>query len=149
MDEVSRFVLALTDEEIKVLEAQIGDDGAGIRRAASRERRRPRGRVVVLHCLMGAKLDVVDTSGDADRVWFSIPRLAFGGLADLQLTPSFSPTKPGIRVATSGMFAHYYLKLLLTLHEHWETLPFDYDWRLDIDDSAKQLATTIRELGPR
>src|SRR5687767_530117 len=77
MDEVREALFALTPEEQQILEARIGTDDTrrvyGHLRRARRGKRH--GRVIVIHGLMGARLDSVDVGGDADRIWVNYFRL--------------------------------------------------------------------------
>ena len=113
------------------------------RRSRESARRGSGGRVVVIHGIMGARLDVVEPDGDSDRVWVDYLRLFNGRIADLELVDGVRPRYPGKRVRVAGLLPDY-LPLLLELDGRWKVKPFAYDWRLDIDSSAAQLAEAIR-----
>jgi hypothetical protein len=116
-------------------------------RAARRSRETARrgfgGRVVVIHGIMGARLDVVEPNGDSDRVWVDYWRLFNGRIADLELVDGARPRDRRKQVRVAGLLPEY-LPLVLELDGRWEVKPFAFDWRLDIDASAARLADTIR-----
>ena len=116
-------------------------------RAARRSRDTARsasgGRVVVIHGIMGARLDVVEPDGDSDRVWVNVWRLFDGRIADLELLDGVRPRDPRKQVRVAGLLPEY-LPLMAELDGRWKVQPFAFDWRLDIDDSAARLAETIR-----
>ena len=149
MEQVRRTLLSLSAEE----EAQLREElGADLTERSKRQARRvvrgvKRGRVIVVHGIMGAMLDVVDARGSSERVWLSYTRLCTGRIADLELGADEQPKKPNIRVKTAGLDRGTYLPLLLELDREWEVLPFAYDWREDIERSADHLAAEVRRFG--
>jgi pimeloyl-ACP methyl ester carboxylesterase len=100
------------------------------------------GRVVVIHGIIGACLDVCDRRKKCVRVWVSKWHLFNGRIADLALADGTHPRDPGIEVRVAGLFPEY-LPLIMKLKERWEVEPFAFDWRLNMDDSATKLAETI------
>jgi hypothetical protein len=150
MNAVRLALLALGDEERRVLEARLGADSVQRLYARVRRRRRgpARGRVVVIHGIMGAQLDAVDGDGDADRIWLNVLRLFVGRIADLALTVEGEPAQPGVTVRIAGLFPEY-LPLLAELETEWDVLPFAFDWRLDVDLSAQRLARAIHDWAGR
>jgi len=143
-----KAVRELDDDGQQILAERIGQEQTErLVRAARRSRETARlgsgGRVVVVHGIMGARLDVVEPNGASDRVWVNVWRLFNGRIADLELVDGARPRDPAKRVRVAGMLAEY-LPLVLELDGRWKVRPFAYDWRLDIDDSAKLLAETIR-----
>ena len=123
-----------------------GDEVARLRRCVRRsretERRASGGRVIVIHGIMGALLDVVDPDGDSDRVWLNYWRLFNGRIADLKLDEQGGPADPRKMVRVAGLFPEY-LSLVMELDRRWKVRPFAFDWREDIDRSVQQLARTI------
>jgi len=91
---------------------------------------------VLLPGIMGSHLWV----SRRDRVWFSIPTLAFGGLARLQVKGA-APDK----VEAEAVFGQYYGDLLEHLECSQRVLPFAYDWRQPLDVLADRLAAALRE----
>jgi pimeloyl-ACP methyl ester carboxylesterase len=148
IDQIRTAVGALDERGEEMLSEHIG--GARVERARrtvrrSREtqRRATGGRVIVIHGIMGAQLDVVDKDGDSDRVWVNYLRLFNGRIADLELLGGVQPKNPAINVRVAGIFPEY-VPLLLELDQCWKVSPFAYDWRLDIDDSAAKLADLVK-----
>ena len=144
--EAARSALfALAPEEREILAAQLGDEGlARLYQSARRGRRGPtQGRVIVLPGLMGTQLDSVDPDGDGDRVWVNMFRIFSGRLDELRLSLDGGPLPPPHSVRTASIFPDY-AQLLLELQTRWQTRPFPFEWRLDIDQSASALAELVR-----
>jgi pimeloyl-ACP methyl ester carboxylesterase len=143
---VRQELLVLDAEERAILEAQMGPEAlaSAYRQARSRRRGPGLGRVIVLPGLMGTELDSVDADGDSDLVWVNYFRIFQGRLADMRLTDTGeSPTPPpGIR--PKQLYKKVYLPILLALQARWQTRPFPYDWRVDVDRSAAALADDVR-----
>ncbi len=91
---------------------------------------------VLLPGIMGSHLWVQRR----ERVWFSIPRLALGGLARLQLGGA-APEE----VEAEALFGQFYGDLLEHLAHSQRVLPFAYDWRQPLDVLADRLAAVLRE----
>jgi hypothetical protein len=144
-----RALLELTDQELELLSAEIGEPA--VRRAQGTAARGPRrtklGRVLVLPGVMGSMLDVTDPRGDTDRVWANYARLISGRLGDLALTPAGDPAIPGTQVRTAGIHHGSYLPLLMELDARWEVRSFAYDWRESLDRSAARLDGELRAFG--
>lgn len=102
-----------------------------------------RGRVVVVPGIMGSLLDA-RRGGPGERVWLSVLRLARGRFGDLELAADGATTAVGREVEVAGLHRSY-LPLVLHLDQHWDVLPFAYDWRMSIDASADLLARRIEE----
>ena len=138
-------LLELASDERDALEARLGSDAVAklfenTRRAV---RSGARGKVVVIHGIMGGRLDVVSGS-DTDRIWLNYFRLAMGRIADLRL-PVDGEAAPGkLRVQVGGMLPEY-LPTITELGTQWDVLPFAYDWRDDLDKAADDLARRIEE----
>jgi pimeloyl-ACP methyl ester carboxylesterase len=147
--EAARSALfALTPEERQILAAQLGDEGLGrLYQSARRARRGPtHGRVIVLPGLMGTQLDSVDAGGDAARVWVNMFRIFTGRLDELRLTLDGAAHPPPHTVHPASIFPEY-AHLLLELQTRWQTRPFPFDWRIDIDQTASALAELVRSWG--
>ena len=144
--EAARSALfALTPPEREILAAQLGDEGlARLYQSARRGRRGPTlGRVIVLPGLMGTQLDSVDAGGESDRVWVNLFRILTGRLDELRLSLDGAPLPPPHTVRTASIWP-VYAHLLLELQTRWQTRPFPFDWRLDVDQSASALADLVR-----
>jgi hypothetical protein len=150
IDAVRRLVLTAAEAERERLAIELGPEilDQAVRAAARTRRPRKRGRVIVLHGILGSMLDVVDRRGDADRVWVNLYRLFQGRIEDLELDAEGKPSREGVRVRLAGVHRSTYLALILDLDREWDVRPFDYDWREDIDRSADRLAGEIRASAP-
>lgn len=111
-----------------------------VRRSRSSDKR---GRVVVINGIMGAKLDVVDRRGKRDAVWVDYWSLFRGHIEDLELDLQGREKNAGNSVRVAGLFPEY-LPLVAELDRHWHVLQFPFDWRQDIDLSARRLAEEIQ-----
>ncbi|MFN0059954.1 MAG: CHAT domain-containing protein [Planctomycetota bacterium] len=149
VDAIRQAIAQLDSAGAELLAERIGATAV---RSATRRARRNRasarralgGRVVVINGIMGARLDVVDASGDVDRVWVNYWRLITGRIADLELDPAGQQKDARTRVQVAGLFPEY-VPLVLELDKQWDVLPFAFDWRLDLDLSADKLAQAIRD----
>jgi pimeloyl-ACP methyl ester carboxylesterase len=146
LEDARSALLALDEDERAILEAQMGPDAlAGAYRQARNRRRGPGlGRVVVLPGLMGTELDSVDANGGADLVWVNYFRIFRGRMEDMRLTPNGDPPAPPPSIRPKQLYKKVYLPLLMALQARWQTRPFAYDWRIDVDRSAAALAEDIR-----
>ncbi len=142
-----RTSLATLDEkERELLEAEFGPLGfRRLQRAARGRRRANLGRVIVVNGIMGALLDV--TKGDdVDRVWINFWKIIGGRFRDLKLELDGSPADPRVQVAAAALHKTY-LPMLLELDNRWDVRAFPFDWRVDMDRSADQLAEVVRSWG--
>lgn len=139
-------LLLLNDHERALLTEEIGPMALEFAYRGARSRRRGigLGRVMVLPGLMGTELDSVDASGDSDLVWVNFFRIIDGRMADLRLTPNGDPLPPPPAVKLKQVYRKVYLPLLMTLQARWQTRPFPFDWRRDIDGSAAALAEDVK-----
>ncbi|MFK8052900.1 MAG: CHAT domain-containing protein [Woeseiaceae bacterium] len=144
--EVRRCLHRLSNEEHQALKDEIGSESyAQILAVLRRARRgRRRGKVIVLHGIMGSKL-AVKRGRDTDGVWMNFWRLMKGRIADLELDAGGHPVDPDVEVIIKGHMKKYYLPMVVHLDQHWDVIPFSYDWRKDIDDSSDRLAKVVRE----
>ncbi|MEM9808628.1 MAG: hypothetical protein AAF959_25500, partial [Cyanobacteria bacterium P01_D01_bin.56] len=72
------------------------------------------------------------------RTWINLIRLAWGGLKDLTINSS--------NVSPNGIVELAYEPLYDMLVNHYHVLPFGFDWRLPIQDSANKLAEKIQQV---
>ncbi|HVR69727.1 MAG TPA: hypothetical protein VMT87_02685, partial [Vicinamibacteria bacterium] len=145
--EAARGALLLLDaEERAILQAQMGPDAlaSAYRHARSRRRGPGLGRVIVLPGLMGTELDSVDADGDADLVWVNYFRIFQGRLEDMRLANTGDSPPPPPTIKPKQLYKKVYLPILLALQARWQTRPFPYDWRVDVDRSAAALADEVR-----
>ena len=141
-DEVRWQLRELDAEGVELLEAQMGAGTVRqLRRLSRGTRAEKRGRVVVLHGIMGSNLDVTYGDGDIDRVWVNYWNLIWGGFRDLELKLDGTPSK-NVTVQVAGQHKSY-LPLTIGLSRRWHVLPFAYDWRQDIRKSSARLAQRI------
>jgi CHAT domain-containing protein len=89
--------------------------------------------VFVLPGIMGSHLKV-----RADQVWLNYLTLASGGLGLLADIDSKD-------VQPMALIGDYYRRLCERLADTHEVIPFAYDWRKSIDDSAKLLAVEVEK----
>lgn len=99
--------------------------------------------LVVLPGIMGSTLSVA-----GQRLWVNVVALARGGLARLRLDgdrPVPTPVQTPVQnpVQADGLVALAYADLLVYFDQSHEVLAFPYDWRLSIEESARQLAVQI------
>ena len=96
------------------------------------------GTVVVLPGVMGSRLT---TTENGREVWFSPWHLLRGRFTDLSLD-----TDEPMEVEVTGMVRQY-TPLLAQLDRSWDVLPFPYDWRRSIAQTARELAARLEAEG--
>ena len=144
-DEARNALLRLSPQGRSEIEARLGTAAvARMYRATRRVRGALLGRVVVIHGIMGGKLASVDATGDEDLVWVNYLRLVAGRISDFALDSNGESLDPGISIVTKGLLDEY-MPLVFELSQRWRVLPFAFDWRLDIDNSAAVLNRAIRQ----
>jgi pimeloyl-ACP methyl ester carboxylesterase len=148
MTAVRGAVVSLDDKGLERLGALLGTAATQtlvqkVGRSRGSTRSASGGRVVVVHGIMGAQLDVVRADGGSERVWVNPWSIVKGDIADLALSDGTRSRDPGVQVRVAGLFPDY-LPLLAELDTTWKVQPFAFDWRLDIDSSATRLAETVR-----
>ncbi|HEX2064018.1 MAG TPA: CHAT domain-containing protein [Acidimicrobiales bacterium] len=135
---VREALRTLPEERRRELGETLG--GVSLESLVRGEKEEERGTVVVLHGIMGSNLFAV-ADGDADRIWVSPVRLANGEFRRLALPGGSELIEP------RGLYRGY-LALVLWLDRHWKVVPFAFDWRSSLADSAAKLATTLDDIGP-
>jgi len=88
--------------------------------------------VIVLPGIMGSMLKVND-----NPVWMNYLALAAGGLADIDISAA--------NVEPYGLVSDSYQRLLRFLSQTHEVIPFPYDWRKTITDSAQHLQAVLEQ----
>lgn len=143
--EIQSALLALSENDRRALRERLGEEAfQRLFRAARGSTSGPKlGRVVVLHGIMGSNLDARDSGGSWDRVWVHYWRIAKGRLSDLALDANGKATLGTPEVRVDGLYEDY-LPLVAELSKQWDVLPFAYDWRMDVDESADKLAAAIQ-----
>jgi len=124
--------------------AEAGEPAAPAARARRRGGAAPepdtRPVVVVLPGIMGTHLErrpAGQRIGAGNRIWFDPLHLARGGLGEIRFG------SPGIR--EESLFEMFYGDLVDHLAVTHAVIPFPYDWRLDIRETAERLAAVVRE----
>lgn len=133
-------LLTLNEDGRSALEQRLGDRAVSrLLQNARSVRRGSRGRVVMIHGIMGGKLGTVDATGDQDLVWVHVFRLIAGAIERFRLDDDGNSIS---KVVTLGLLDEY-LPMVMELDRQWEVRPFAFDWRLDIDRSAGLLHDEI------
>jgi len=88
--------------------------------------------VIVLPGIMGSTLKAGNNA-----VWMNYLALAGGGLADLDMSAA--------NIEPYGLVANSYQRLLRYLSLSHEVIPFPYDWRKTITDSAARLSAVLTQ----
>ena len=88
--------------------------------------------VIVLPGIMGSTLKAGDNA-----VWMNYLALAGGGLADIDMSAA--------NIEPSGLVAASYQRLVRYLSQTHEVIPFPYDWRKTITDSAGRLRAVLTQ----
>jgi CHAT domain-containing protein/pimeloyl-ACP methyl ester carboxylesterase len=89
--------------------------------------------VFVLPGIMGSHLTVGDS-----RVWLNYLALLAGGLGDLSDVEAKN-------IQPASLIGDYYRKLCEYLANSHEVIPFAYDWRRSVGDTAKLLAAEVEK----
>jgi pimeloyl-ACP methyl ester carboxylesterase len=110
--------------------------------ALTRASRTTQGNVVVLHGIMGSELTYYETDAHPDTIWLKIFRLIAGQFERLRVDDEGQSIS---RIQATGILKRYYGELLLSLMQSWNAHAFWFDWRLDINSAADQLALRLQE----
>ncbi len=143
-DQFSEILRRPSVEEERLLALYFGEERlARLRRLALSAQRgvAKRGRVVVLHGIMGGELTVYPKPDSAVRVWLNFARLIFGAVRWLGVTPEVTSQ---YEVRPTGILKKWYAEMLLGLAaDRWDVRAFAFDWRLDLAHSADALRAAI------
>lgn len=111
----------------------------------TRTLRAPQGNVIVLHGIMGGELSYFATDTAQDQIWLRVFRIVTGQFGRFAMDDQGGSVS---RVQATGILKRYYGELILSLMQNWQVQAFWYDWRLDVNDSAKLLRDRIEEWFP-
>ena len=152
--EMARILARPTSEQATALRLYLGDEryermhAAALDVTATASRRSyttpSKGRVVVIHGIMGAELSNFESlaATDATKIWVQYWRL-FRGWVERLVLNSDGQTSP-YDVRATGIMQDYYGELLLQLLiKNWDAQHFWFDWRKDINASAQELNAKI------
>src|SRR4051794_29304229 len=112
-EQLSELLRRPSVEEERLLAIYFGEARlARLRRLAlGAQRRGPkRGNAVVLHGIMGGELTVYPKGQSDKQVWMNIPRIIFGAVALLRVTPQFTSEND---VRPTGILKKWYSEMLL------------------------------------
>jgi pimeloyl-ACP methyl ester carboxylesterase len=137
-----------SSEEEHVLRVHFGDARFErmrqlvLQSSLTRSDRTTQGTVVVLHGIMGGELTYYESDAQLDHIWLKFFRLILGQFERLRMDDEGNSIS---RIQATGILKRYYGELLLSLMQSWNAHAFWYDWRLDINSSADQLALRLQE----
>lgn len=103
-----------------------------------------KGKVVVIHGIMGAELSNFDSpaSPESSKVWVHYWRIFRGWTERLLLNPDGQTSRYDVRA--TGIMQDYYGELVLELLvRDWDAQSFWFDWRKDMNASARELNAKI------
>ncbi len=143
-DELAARLDGLSAQEWDDLSRLIGSNATAVvrRDRGTRAVGAKRGHVMLLPGIMGTDLAVLDDRDVPSVMWFNIRALASGGMAKLVLP--IDGSAPLHRIHAGGLLKLFYLPMQVRLGVNWNAQLVPYDWRLDIDDLADDLAAAIR-----
>ena len=118
---------------------------ASLARAEAAE---PKGNVVVIPTLLGSELTAFSPGGGQEPIWFNMRRLLADGIDRLRIEEAGSPGTDGEELRPTGVLKRYYGELLLALAGRWNVQSFPYDWRRDLNESARCLAAWLEKKFP-
>ena len=149
-DELVEVLARPSAQEERALRVYLGErryqsmHNLALKQTASRGVRRPQGRVVVIHGIMGGELSAIDSAGDKDQIWIKAISILSGRLDLLRLADDgLSGFNPAYDLHASGILKRTYGDLLLKLSLNWDTRAFWFDWRKDLNIAADELAAKI------
>ncbi|HVF49459.1 MAG TPA: CHAT domain-containing protein [Pyrinomonadaceae bacterium] len=154
--ELAKLLERPTVEEERALRAHLGEEryqrmhGMALKRNMTRSLMRgkgaePKGKVVVIHGIMGAELSV-SSGGGGDLTWVNAFRIMRGWVDRLRLSEDGrNEFNSKFKVTASGIMKRYYGELLLALSEQWDVQAFWFDWRKDLNTAADDLNSKINE----
>lgn len=103
-----------------------------------------KGKVVVIHGIMGAELSNFDSpaSPESSKIWVHYWRIFRGWAERLLLNPDGQTSRYDVRA--TGIMQDYYGELVLELLvRDWDAKSFWFDWRKDMNASARELNARI------
>jgi len=150
-EELTQILRRPTAEEERVLEIYFGRErlqrlrGLALR---TQQRAKPQGNAVVLHGIMGGEITVYPENDKDQYIWLSYPRLAIGAVGWLRMIPKTNGGHPKMAsefpIKATGILKKWYSDMLLELAaDRWNVRAFWFDWRLDLEESAKALLEQI------
>lgn len=147
--DLARILRNVSAEDAQALKVYFGEGAFERLRqlalATSTRAAATKGKVVILHGILGGELTFFRGSVKAIPIWVSIPQLILGKFPLLALGNG----QPGDRVEATGILKRYYgEQILRLLQQGWNAYSFWYDWRLDIDTIAVQLRNKLQEWFP-
>jgi|GEM_PF-446722 len=103
-----------------------------------------KGKVVVIHGIMGAELSNFDSSDspESSKIWVHYWRIFRGWVERLVLNADGQTSRYDVRA--TGIMQDYYGELVLELLvKNWDAQSFWFDWRKDINAAARELHAKI------
>ena len=150
--EMARILARPTSEQATALRAYLGDaryermhstalQAIAARRGLSTP---SKGKVVVIHGIMGAELSHFDSPNvrDSSMIWVHYWRILRGWAERLLLNPDGKTSRYDVRA--TGIMQDYYGELVLELLvKNWDAQSFFFDWRKDLNTAAGELLAKI------
>lgn len=150
--EMARILARPTSEQATALRAYLGDaryermhstalQAIAARRGLSTP---SKGKVVVIHGIMGAELSHYDSPNvrDPRMIWVHYWRILRGWAERLLLNPDGKTSRYDVRA--TGIMQDYYGELVLELLvKNWDAQSFFFDWRKDLNTAAGELLARI------
>jgi pimeloyl-ACP methyl ester carboxylesterase len=152
--EMARTLARPTSEQTTALRLYLGDSryermhSAALQATAARRglTTPSKGRVVVIHGIMGAELSNFDSPAapESSKVWVHYWRIFRGWAERLLLNPDGQTSRYDVRA--TGIMQDYYGELVLELLvKNWDAQSFWFDWRKDMNTSARELNAKIND----
>ena len=150
-DELARVITSAAGDEEITLREYLGDDrfdhmrelalrSAGVALAAAEQR----GNVVVTHGIMGSSLAAKRRIGGFGPIWIDPLELVFGRLDRLRLSEDGSSGyRPEYDVRATGILKLFYGEMILSLRRNWNVYSYWFDWRKELNTSARELEVQI------
>lgn len=99
------------------------------------------GNIILLPGIMGSNL-----SSDDDLIWVNLFKIILGRVGLLRLSEDGSKeANTAVTIRATVVDKRTYTRAVLKLGGRWNVTPFPFDWRKDIDESAKALNKFILE----
>jgi len=145
---LAEMLVRPSPEEERALRTHLGDARFErmrekvLQSSLTRAGRSFQGNVVVLHGIMGGELTFYESDAQPEPIWLKVFRILSGQFSRLTVNDQGSSVS---RIQATGILKRYYGEQLLALMQRWNTRAFWFDWRLDINTAADQLALRIQE----